>query len=109
MINVGDPYSVTRAQPPKMSDDYSGVYDQLKQEQEAAAQAPPELPHELTQIYTQLGEMVNTLNNIAAVLEKGVKEIPLLKGKRIDNQIDQIVKIREEIFELNNSLIDLKL
>jgi hypothetical protein len=53
--------------------------------------------------------MVNTLNNIASVLETGVKEIPLLKGKRIDNQIDQIIKIREELFELNNSLIDLKL
>lgn len=109
MIHVGDPYSVTRAQPPKLGDDYSGVYDEIKREQEEAAQAPPELPHELTQIYTQLGEMVTTLNNIAAVLEKGVNEIPSLKGKRIDNQIDQIIKIREELFELNNSLRDLKL
>lgn len=109
MIHVGDPYSVARAEPPKLSDDYSGVYDQIKQQEEQAAQAPPELPHELTQIYQQIGTMVNTLNNIAAVLEKGAKEIPLLKNKRIDNQIDQIVKIREELFELNNSLIDLKL
>lgn len=109
MIHVGDPYSVARAQPPKLGDDYSAAYDLLKNEQEAASQAPPELPHELTQIYSQIGEMVNTLNNIASVLETGVKEIPLLKGKRIDNQIDQIIKIREELFELNNSLIDLKL
>lgn len=109
MIHVGDPYSVSRAQPPKLGDDYTSNYEILKQEQEEAAQAPPELPHELTQIYTQIGEMVNTLNNIAAVLEKGVEVIPLLKGKRIDNQIKQIIKIREELFELNNSLIDLKL
>lgn len=109
MIQVGDPYSVSRAEPPKLGDDYTSAYDLLKQEQEEAAQAPPELPHELTQIYSQLGQIINTLNNIASVLEKGVKEIPSLKDKRIDNQIDQIIKIREGLFELNNSLVDLKL
>lgn len=108
MQPVKNPYIVNRATTPKFSDNYDQAYEFLSKEQDQAAVAPPNLPYEIDSLPQTLGIMVNSLNNMAAILEKAAKT-DAMKTKRIDNQIELIVKIKDLVFELNNSLADLKL
>jgi len=108
MQPVKNPYSVTRSISPKLADNYDQAYEFLSKEQDQAAVAPPNLPYEIDSLPQTLGIIVNSLNNMAAILEKAAKT-DAMKTKRVDNQMELIVKIKDLVFELNNSLADLKL
>jgi hypothetical protein len=108
MQPVKNPYSVSRSLSPKLADNYDQAYEFLSKEQEQAAVAPPNLPYEIDSLPQTLGIIVNSLNNMAAILEKAAKT-DAMKTKRVDNQMELIVKIKDLVFELNNSLADLKL
>ena len=108
MQPVKNPYIVNRATTPKFSDNYDQAYELLSKEQDQAAVAPPNLPYEIDSLPQTLGIMVNSLNNRAAILEKAAKT-DAMKTNRVENQMELIVKIKDLVFELNNSLADLKL
>lgn len=108
MKNTGNPISVGKAPTPAGGNDYSALYDVIKQDQEQAAQAPPELPHEINSFPQRLGNILTDLFEMRDVLQS-VNNTDSFKTKRIDHQIDQISIIIDSILELNNSIYDLKL
>ena len=108
MKNTGNPISVGQAPPPVGSNDYSAVYDVIKQDQDQAAQAPPELPYEINSFPQRLGNILTDLFEMRDILQSA-SNTDSLKTKRIDHQIDQITDIVDSILELNNSIYDLKL
>lgn len=108
MKNTGNPISVGQAPSPAGGDDYSAVYDVIKQDQEQAAQAPPELPYEINSFPQRLGNILTELFEMRDILQAATN-IDSFKTKRIDHQIDQISNIIDSLLELNNSIYDLKL
>lgn len=108
MNNTGNPINVGQAPPPIGSNDYSAVYDVIKQDQDQAAQAPPELPHEINSFPQRLGNILTDLFEMRDILQSA-GETDSFKTKRIDYQIEQISTIIDSLLELNNSIYDLKL
>lgn len=108
MKNTGNPISVGQAPTPAGGNDYSAVYDIIKQDQEEAAQSPPELPYEINSFPQRLGNILTDLFEMRDILQ-AASTSDSFKTKRIDHQIDQISGIIDSLLELNNSIYDLKL
>jgi len=108
MKNTGNPVSVGQAPTPAGGNDYSAIYDVIKQDQEQAAQAPPELPYEINSFPQRLGEILTSLFEMRDILQ-AASNTDSFKTKRIDHQIGELSKIIDSVLELNNSIYDLKL
>jgi hypothetical protein len=108
MKNTGNPISVDQPPTPIGGSDYSAVYGVIKQDQEKAAQASPELPYEINSFPQRLGNILTGLFEMRDILQ-AASTADLFKTKRVDHQIDQISGIIDSLLELNNSIYDLKL
>lgn len=113
MQTLPNPYSISKSINPNLGNtdgsDYANWYELTAQEEDEKAKDHPQLPYQLEQLPQIIGTMVTNLNNMASVLEKGVSTVDSIKGKPIDTQIDLIVQIKDKLFDLNNSLVSLKL
>jgi len=113
MQTLPNPYSISRAEQPNFGNtdgsDYASWYDLTAREQDSLAKDHPELPYQVNMLPQMIGTMVNDLNNMAEILKRGVETVDTMKGKSVDSQLNKIAEIRDELFELNNSLISLKL
>lgn len=108
MKNTGNPYSVGKAPVPKAGEDYTATSNAIRDEQEEASKAPPELPYALNSFPQRLGTMLAQLFEMRDILNVAANE-ESLKDKRVDHQQEQLEKIIEGVIELNNSMVDLKL